>query len=107
MRVIVLFSALLMAACAPLKVGSPFDPAPFMQQAQRGQTTTAQVLAWLGPPNAKGEIIDADGRQFIRWLYFYGEGRLPKLADLRFRILEIHFDPDGRLAAYNWSGEGG
>jgi len=105
MRVILTITILALAACAPIQVGRAFDPQPFMDRVQRGQTTSQQVLAWLGPPASRGEIIDADGRQFIRWLYYYGEGKPPKFADLSFRILEIHFDAEGRVAAYNWTGE--
>ncbi len=101
---LVLVLLLALAACAPLRVGQAFDPEPFVSQVVRGKTSAQQVLAWLGPPSARGEITDADGRRFTRWLYYYGEGRLPRLADLRFRILEIHFDMDGKVAAYNWTG---
>ena len=105
MRAILLTTLLLLAACAPIQVGRSFDPDPFLERVQRGQTTSQQVLTWLGPPQSRGEIIDADGRQFIRWLYYYGQGKPPKFADLSFRILEIHFDAEGRVAAYNWTGE--
>lgn len=93
-----------LAGCASVEIGSTFDPRSFEAEVQQGVTTRAQVQAWLGAPTSTGIAVDASGRRFEEWIYYHGEGRFPRLGGAEFKILQIRFDADGVVRAYNWSG---
>jgi hypothetical protein len=97
------FSAVL-SACASVEIGSAFDLRPFETGVQRGTTTRAQVQAWLGAPVSKGVAVEASGQKFEEWIYYHGEGQMPRLSGAKLKILQIRFDADGVVRAYNWSG---
>jgi outer membrane protein assembly factor BamE (lipoprotein component of BamABCDE complex) len=93
-----------LAGCASVEIGSAFDLQPFETGVQRGVTTRAQVQAWLGAPASRGVAVDSSGQRFEEWIYYHGEGQLPRLTGVKLKILQIRFDADGIVRAYNWSG---
>jgi hypothetical protein len=96
--------AALVCACASVEIGSAFDLRAFETGVQRGVTTRAQVQAWLGAPVSKGVAVEASGQRFEEWIYYHGEGRMPRLSGAKLKTLQIRFDADGIVRAYNWSG---
>jgi hypothetical protein len=48
--------------------------------------------------------VDASGQRFEEWIYYHGEGQMPRLSGAKLKILQIRFDADGIVRAYNWSG---
>lgn len=101
----VLPALLALSACATVNVGREFDLQGFRDQARQGATTRAEVRAWLGAPAGAGMSVEASGERYEQWTYYHGTGRIPGMRDARFRILQMKFDPQGRLRAWNWSGE--
>ena len=95
--------ALLVGACSTVQVGRDFDIRTFTSRVERGHTTEAQVRNWLGAPSSTGTVVQADGKRFTKWQYFYGQGRLPRLSGAHLKILEVQFDRRGIVRAYNWS----
>lgn len=96
--------ALALAGCASVEIGSAFDLRPFETGVQRGVTNRTQVQAWLGAPASKGVAVDTSGQKFEEWTYYHGEGQLPRLSGAKLKILQIKFDSEGIVRAYNWSG---
>ena len=92
------------AGCASVELGSAFDLRPFETGVQRGVTTRSQVQAWLGAPVSKGIAVESTGQRFEEWIYYHGEGQLPRLTEAKLKVLQIRFDADGVVRAYNWSG---
>ncbi len=108
MRMSSAFAALLLllSACGTIRVGQDFDLAAFDAKVRRGVTTQAEVRAWLGAPAGAGISVETNGDRYEQWTYYQGEGHLPNMGDGRLKILQIKFDPQGIVRAYNWSGEG-
>jgi hypothetical protein len=104
-RLIFAALALGVAGCSTVEIGSAFDPRVFQANVQRGVTTRTQVQAWLGAPTGKGVSVDASGERYEEWSYYHGEGRLPRMTDAQFTILQVKFDSAGIVRAYNWSGK--
>ena len=94
-----------LAACAAVEVGREFDMSAFEAKVQRGVTTQSDVHAWLGAPAGVGASIESSGERFQQWTYYYGKGRMPRMSDAQFKMLQLKFDQKGVLRAYNWSGE--
>jgi outer membrane protein assembly factor BamE (lipoprotein component of BamABCDE complex) len=94
---------LALAGCGSVQVGRDFNAESFATRVERGVTRQTDVRAWLGSPSSTGVTVEADGRRLTKWTYYFGRGRLPGLADLRFKLLEIHFDADGVVQSYTWS----
>jgi len=92
-----------MAGCSSVKIGSAFDLQSFEKNVQRGVTTSAQVQTWLGPPQNRGVAVETSGEKFEQWMYYYGEGQLPSLSGSKWKNLEVKFDSNGIVRAYNWS----
>ncbi len=92
-----------LSGCGSVKVGSDFDLQSFDAKVQHKVTTKAQVTAWLGSPHSKGIVVEADGNRLEKWTYYYGAGQLPDMNKATLKYLEIHFDPAGKVTAYNWS----
>jgi len=103
MRTSVVLLALVIGACSTVEVGRNFDVRMFGARVEQGRTTEAQVQDWLGPPSSTGVAVLANGERFSRWLYYYGEGRLPRMNGAHLKMLEIQFDQRGIVRAYNWS----
>ena len=92
------------AGCASVEIGAPFDLHAFDANVRRGATTQAQVQAWLGAPPSRGVDVEPSGERFEQWTYYYGSGELPHLSGSKWKSLQIRFDADGVVRAYNWSG---
>ena len=103
---IALSMLLLLSACATVEVGREFDLAGFGKKVQRGVTTQSEVRTWLGAPASIGESVEPSGERYQQWTYYHGEGRLPRMSEPRFGMLQVKFDERGVVRAYNWSGEG-
>lgn len=82
-----------------------FDPAAFDAKVQRGVTTQADVRGWLGAPNGVGVSVDASGERYEEWNYYHGTVRIPGSEESRVTLLQIKFDKNGVVRAYNWSGQ--
>jgi len=95
---------LLLSACASVQVGHNFDLTTFQARVQRGVSTQSDVRSWLGAPNSIGVSMEPNGDRFEQWTYFTGAGDLPDLSDANLKMLQIKFDPQGVVRAYNWSG---
>jgi len=102
LAIALLLSAL--SACASVELGSAFDLQAFERGVQRGVTTRTQVQDWLGAPTSKGVAVESSGQKLEEWIYYHGEGQLPRLSGARLKILQIRFDADGVVRSYNWSG---
>jgi outer membrane protein assembly factor BamE (lipoprotein component of BamABCDE complex) len=97
--------ALILSACASIKLGREFDLQAFETRVQQGETTRAQVQDWLGNPTSTGVSVDTSGRRFEEWTYYSGQGRLPGMKDASFKILQIKFDQDGVVRGYEYSAD--
>jgi len=96
-------SALLLSACATVQFGHDFDIKAFETKVERNVSTQANVKAWLGAPGSEGIAVTAAGEQHVKWSYFYGKGKLPKLKNATLKILEVEFSQQGVVQSYNWS----
>lgn len=101
--IVVLIMALLLSACGTAQVGRDFDVRSAAVKIERGVTTQQQISAWLGAPTGTGASIDANGERFDEWSYYFASGRLLDLAGARVKILQVKFDRQGVVRAYNWS----
>ena len=98
-------STALLTACGTVHVGRDFDISNFESKVQRGATTQAQVRAWLGSATNTGIAVDAQGERNEEWTYYFAHGRLPGMADAKFKMLQVRFDAQGKVLSYSWSGE--
>lgn len=97
--------AAMLTACSAVQVGRDFDPRAFESKVERGKTTQTQVRGWLGAPISSGVVLDISGERYDEWMYYYGTGRMPRMDDAQFKILQIKFDRQGIVRGYNWSGD--
>jgi len=102
---LVCIGVLVLAACGSVQVGRDFDVAAFETKVNRGETTQAQVRAWLGVPANSGIAVGASGVRNEEWTYYSGRGSLPGMTDTKFKILQVRFDGQGKVVSYSWSGE--
>lgn len=94
------------AGCSTtVKVGQDFSFGEFVSRAKHGETTKAQVQEWLGPPMGQGMVLETDGQKNDQWTYYHGSGRIPSGTDTQFKLLQVKFNPEGRMISYTWSGE--
>lgn len=101
MSVLVIF--MLLAACGTIQVGNDFDLNRFESRVQRGVTTKAQVRAWLGNPGSTGVAVESSGQRLQKWTYYYGSGDVAGTKKAKLKYLEVQFDRDDKVIAYNWS----
>jgi len=94
-----------LAGCSNVNIGRDFDLQAFAARAEQGKTTQAQVRGWLGAPTSTGVVVDSSGERFEEWTYYYGGGRLPNMPDAHLKLLQVRFDRQGVVRAYNWSGD--
>jgi len=47
--------------------------------------------------------MDTDGEHFDEWTYCFAEGKLANMSTAKIKILQIRFDLQGKVRAYNWS----
>ncbi len=99
---IILFAGAV-SACSGVQFGKEFDSTRFETSVQIGVTTGANVRTWLGDPVSTGIIVNENGERFTRWIYYFGKGRLPSLRNSELKMLEIRFDHNQVVRAYNWS----
>lgn len=98
-------SLLMLSGCASFQVGNDFNLTRFAASIEHGVTTRAEVRQWLGEPQNTGVVVNRDGEQLERWLYFHGQGKLGNVSATRMKTLEIQFDGDGVVRAYDWIGQ--
>ena len=99
----VVLAVAVLGACSPLKVGRDFDVLVFTSKIERGVTTQEQVRAWLGEPASTGVNLATDGEAFDEWAYYYAEGRMSDMSGAKVKMLQVKFDKQGKVRAYNWS----
>ena len=100
---VILLSFLLLTACATVKVGRDFDVGVFAAKTEYGVTTQSMVRSWLGEPSSVGISMATDGERFDEWDYFFAEGEMPDMSTAKVKILQIKFDKQGKVRAYNWT----
>ena len=98
-----LVAFVLLAGCNTIQVGSDFDLKDFESRVERSVTTQDQVKNWLGTPGSTGVVVDRAGRRLQKWTYFFGTGQVSGKKPAKLKYLEVHFDQDGKVVAYNWS----
>ena len=96
---------LLLSGCASFQVGSDFKLTQFASSVEQGVTTQAQVKEWLGNPQSTGVVVERDGQKLTRWMYYYSKGTLSNMNNARMKTLEVQFDQNGIVRAYDWVGE--
>ncbi|MEJ2509174.1 MAG: hypothetical protein P8009_06805 [Gammaproteobacteria bacterium] len=101
---LVVLLAAVSTGCSTVQIGRDYDLATFQANVQRGVTTQAQVRGWLGAPTSKGVGVQSDGERYVEWTYYYGHGHLPNMSDAKLKLLQIRFDAQGVVKAFNWSG---
>ncbi len=89
--------------CTSIYLGREFDSTQFEASVQIGVTTGADVRTWLGEPVSTGIIVNEKGERLTRWIYYFGKGRLPSLRNSKLKMLEVRFDRNQLVRAYNWS----
>jgi hypothetical protein len=103
-RLIFVFLAVtFLSSCAKLRLGEDFDIEKFKSQVKRGETTKAEIVKMLGPASATGMVVEADGTEYTRWLYYHMTGRLIRLRERSIKMLEVHFDKNNIVAKYDWT----
>lgn len=100
---ILIVASFLLNACTSIQFGNDFDPKAFTSWVQRGETPQSEILAKLGNPTSTGAVVENDGTYYTRWLYYYGKGKIYKLRDADFKMLEIRFNSEKKVSSYNWS----
>lgn len=93
----------LLSACAAVKVGRDFDVGVFAAKIEQGVTTQNMVRSWLGEPSGVGVSLASDGERFDEWSYYFAEGEMADMSSAKVKILQIKFDKQGKVRAYNWS----
>jgi len=93
----------LLGGCGSVNIGNNFDLQSFDSQVQHKVSTRKQVMSWLGSPQSKGVVVEADGSRLEKWTYYFGSGQMPGMKEATLKYLEIHFDATGKVVAYNWS----
>ncbi|OOZ38485.1 hypothetical protein BOW53_15410 [Solemya pervernicosa gill symbiont] len=96
---------MVLAGCSSVQVGRDFNLGSFEDRVKQGETTQADIRAWLGEPRSSGIALEADGERLIEWLYFYGKGQLSDMDRANLKVLQVRFAPNGTVRSYNWSGE--
>ena len=104
-RFFVLFALLGVSACTTVQFGRDFDPRQFEARVERGVSTRDQVRQWMGAPVSRGAGQNDQGERFEEWSYYYGHGSITNMQDANLKILQIRFDPQGRVTSYSWTGE--
>ncbi len=99
----ILFSVLLLGACANIQVGRDFDVGVFTAKFEQGVTTRDQVKGWLGEPAAVGVSMETNGERLDQWSYYYAEGQMQDMSTAKLKLLQIKFDKEGKVRSYNWS----
>ncbi|MDH5378039.1 MAG: hypothetical protein OEX00_06950 [Gammaproteobacteria bacterium] len=104
-RGLVVMAIAFLSACATLEFGQDFDPKGFHSWVKRGTTTQAEVKNKVGEPTNKGLVVESDGNELERWVYYYGKGKMNDMQNAQFKMLEVRFDSSKKVVSYNWSAE--
>jgi len=102
---VAVIAAALLAGCGTMKVGREFNYSAFASKVQQGTTDEKEVSEWLGPPVGKGLEIAADGTRLELWTWYYGQGKMGDDLAKEFKMLQVKFNPEGKVASYVWSGD--
>jgi outer membrane protein assembly factor BamE (lipoprotein component of BamABCDE complex) len=96
---------IVLAACSTtwFHVGNDFDLNAFTTGVNRGATTRDQVRAWLGAPSSTGVDVETDGKRYDKWNYFFAEGNMSHVSGTTLKTLQIKFDSQGIVQAYEVS----
>lgn len=87
-----------------VQVGRDVDANAFESHIHAGTSRQADVESWLGTPHGRGVNVEAAGHRPQKWTYYYfGQGRLPTMDNAHLKLLEVQFDQDGLVQAYNWT----
>jgi outer membrane protein assembly factor BamE (lipoprotein component of BamABCDE complex) len=105
MLCLAVLAAALVAGCGTMKVGRDFDYSIFATKVKPGTTDSKEVLEWLGPPIGKGMEVGADGTRLDLWTWYFGEGKMGSDPAREFKMLQVKFDPQGKVSSYVWSGD--
>lgn len=100
---ILFFTIATLAACSAIQVGEDFDLAAFESKVKQNATSKAEVKNWLGSPASTGRVVDVDGSQREKWIYYYGTGSVGGKTAPTVKLLEIQFSAAGKVVSYNWS----
>lgn len=105
LSIVTLFVTLLLnlTACSTVQIGRDFDVQLFNSMVKPHESTKSQVQGWLGSPSGIGASVDKDGESSEEWMYFFGAGELPKMANTQIKILQVRFNKNGVVRSYNWS----
>jgi hypothetical protein len=93
----------LLSACGSVQVGNDFDLQQFTRNVKHGVTTKNEVRAWLGAPTSTGVVVNSAGTQTEKWTYYYGSGDISSMEQAHLKYLELEFNKEDRVVAYNWS----
>ena len=98
-------AAVLLAACASpwFHVGSDFDLEAFTSKVNRGVTTKDEVRGWLGAPTSTGVAVETNGQRYDKWNYYFAEGTMSHVSGTTLKTLQIKFDAQGIVQAYEVS----
>ncbi len=96
---------LLLGGCASFQLGSDFNLTHFASKIEHGVTTKAEIKQWLGEPQSTGMVVNREGEKLQRWLYYFSQGKLSSMQNTRMKTLEVQFDHNGIVQAYDWVGE--
>jgi outer membrane protein assembly factor BamE (lipoprotein component of BamABCDE complex) len=102
---LIVIAAALLAGCGSMKVGRDFDYSAFASKVKPGTTDMKEVSEWLGPPIGRGLEVAADGTRLEVWTWYYGQGKMGSDPAREFKMLQVKFDPQGKVASYIWSGD--
>ena len=100
---VLLLAVALLGACSTVKVGRDFDVNMFAAKVEQGVTTQSTVRSWFGEPTSIGVSLATDNERFDEWSYYFAEGEMGEMSNAKIKILQIKFDKQGRVRAYNWS----
>jgi len=102
---VISLSIFLLSACgaANIKVGRDFDVTDISAKVQQGVTKQEAVRAWLGEPTSVGVSWSTNGERFDEWDYYFAEGKLADMSAVKVKILQIKFDEQAVVRAYNWT----
>ena len=95
----------LAAGCSSMKVGRNFEYDAFGSKVQPGVTDAAQVREWLGEPIGRGVEVIPDGSRLDVWTHYFGSGKIPSGSDVRFKMLQVKLNAQGKVAGYVWTGD--
>jgi hypothetical protein len=92
----------LLVGCTTVQFGRDFEVARFDSSVRVGVTDQSAVRGLLGAPVSTGISMEG-GERLVEWTYYYGDGKLSKLSEAKFKLLQVRFDAAGKVKSFNWS----